>query len=85
MVNQQSQGQMAGQQAGGGQGQYPVDNNTYNLMQALVSKLEALEVYRKYEKDADERSRGVWGTLIQEDTRHAQELLRVLKDTLNAR
>ena len=64
------------------QGYYPVDNNTYNLMQMLVSKLEALEAYRKYERDADEQSRGVFQRLIQEDTEHARELVQILKQAL---
>jgi len=29
----------------------PVDDRTYNVMQALVSKLEAIEAYRKYSQD----------------------------------
>ncbi len=58
---------------------FPVDNNTYNLMQALVSKLESIEAYRKYEKDG---SRDVFERLIEEDSRHAQQLQDELKRTL---
>jgi hypothetical protein len=58
---------------------YPVDNNTYNLMQALVSKLEALEVYRKYERDGNQQ---LFQELIREDTAHAERLLEALKQAL---
>ena len=63
-------------------GAYPVDNNTYNLLQMLTSKLEAIEAYRKYEKDADEKSRGVIRELLQQDSEHARRLLDTLKQTL---
>ena len=58
---------------------YPVDNNTYNLMQALVSKLEALEVYRKYERDGNSE---LFQELIREDTQHAERLVAALKQAL---
>jgi rubrerythrin len=65
-----------------GQGQFPVDNNTYNLVQMLASKLEAIEVYQKYEKDADQKTRGVIQELLQDDRRHAERLLDALRQTL---
>jgi hypothetical protein len=65
-----------------GQGQYPVDNNTYNLLQMVVSKLEALEAYQKYQQDADEQTRGVLEEIRQQDTQHAQRLLEALKRAL---
>jgi maltooligosyltrehalose synthase len=64
------------------QGYSPVDNNTYNLLQALVSKLEALSAYRTYEQDADEQTKRVFQQLIQEDQQHAQQLLQVVKQQL---
>ena len=64
------------------QGQYPVDNNTYNLLQMLASKLEAIEAYQKYEKDANEQSRPVIQELMQQDRQHAQRLYDLLKQTL---
>ena len=65
-----------------GQGEYPVDNNTYNMMQMVTSKLEALEVYRRYLKDADEQTRPIFDQLIREDEEHARMLLGVLKRLL---
>jgi rubrerythrin len=59
--------------------EYPVDDATYNLLQALTSKLEAIEAYEQYESDDPE---GVFGELIQDERRHAQMLLDALKDRL---
>lgn len=61
--------------------QYPVDDATYNLLQALTSKLEAIEAYEQYESDDPE---GVFGELIQDERRHAQQLLDALKDRLGS-
>lgn len=65
-----------------GQGQYPIDNNTYNLMQALVSKCEAIEAYRKYLNDGDGASRQLFEQLIDEDYKDAQRILEMLKGAL---
>jgi rubrerythrin len=65
-----------------GQEGYPVDNNTYNMLSMVTSKLEALEVYRKYQKDADAQTRPIIDQLIREDEEHARMLLGVLKDLL---
>jgi len=59
--------------------EYPVDDATYNLLQALTSKLEAIEAYEQYESDDPE---GVFGELIQDERRHAQQLLDALKGRL---
>jgi hypothetical protein len=65
-------------QDGGGS---PVDNATYNLLQALVSKLEAIEAYRKYRHDGDEE---LFGQLEQEERQHAQQLMQALRGRLGA-
>jgi hypothetical protein len=54
----------------------PVDNVTYNLLMALTSKLESIEVYAKYAKDGDG---DLWVRLAADDRRHAEELLTQLK------
>lgn len=61
---------------------YPVDNNTYNLLQMTASKLEALQAYHTYLKDADDRSKKVIQQLIDEDTEHAKQLMQTLKEAL---
>ena len=64
------------------QGYSPVDNSTYDVLQALVSKLEALAAYRQYEQDVDQQTKGVFQTLIKEDQQHAQQLLQAAKQAL---
>ena len=57
----------------------PVDDATYNLLQALTSKLEALEVYEQYQEDDDT---GTFSRLLEEDREHATLLLEALRDRL---
>lgn len=61
-------------------GEYPVDDATYNLLQALTSKLEAIEAYEQYQSDDPE---GVFGELIEDERRHAQTLLDSLRTRLS--
>ena len=58
-----------------------VDNSTYNLLQALVSKLEAIEAYGKYQHDGDAE---LFGQLEQEERQHAQQLLQALRERLGS-
>ena len=69
----------------GSQVRFPVDNATYDLLQSLTSKLEALSAYGKYLEDADEQSRGLFQQLIDEDTRHAEQLFEALRQQLSQR
>jgi hypothetical protein len=57
----------------------PVDDATYNLLQALTSKLEALEVYEQYQQEDDT---GTFSRLLEEDREHATMLLEALRDRL---
>jgi rubrerythrin len=60
---------------------YPVDDATYNLLQALTSKLEAIEAYEQYQADDPE---GVFGQLIDDERRHATALLDALRVRLGS-
>ncbi len=60
----------------------PVDDQTEDLLQALVSKCEAIEAYAKYEEDADEQTRGIFQELAQEDSRMAERLLEAVRQQL---
>jgi hypothetical protein len=60
----------------------PVDDRTYNVMQALVSKLEAIEAYEMY--SADEGGE-LFRELLIEERQHAQKLLDELRSCLNPR
>ena len=68
--------------SGGSQGHSPVDNNTYNLLKILTSKLEALQAYATYEADADERSREIIRELTQSDRQTVDRLMEALRETL---
>jgi rubrerythrin len=59
----------------------PVDDATYNLLQALTSKLEAIEAYQMYaEQDED----GVFEELISDERRHAERLYSALQRRLGS-
>lgn len=49
-----------------------MDNNTYNLLQALASNLEAYTTYQKYAKDGNQQ---MWQQLAQQ-TQQAVQMLR---------
>ena len=57
----------------------PVDNGTYNLMQALVSKLEAIEAYSRYAQDEGGE---LFQELVEEERGHADRLLQRLKERI---
>jgi hypothetical protein len=60
----------------------PVSDVTYDLMQALTSKLEAIEAYELYREDADGDVRQLFDDLLVEDRRQAERLLEALRDQL---
>ena len=60
---------------------YPVDDATYNLLQALTSKLEAIEAYEQYQSDDPE---SVFGQLIDDERRHAVLLYDALRRQISA-
>jgi hypothetical protein len=63
-------------------GQSPVSDVTYDLMQALTSKLEAIEAYEMYREDADGYVRDLFNDLLDEDRRQAERLLEALRNEL---
>lgn len=60
----------------------PVSDVTYDLMQALTSKLEAIEAYEMYREDADGQVRQLFEDLLDEDRRQAERLLEALRNEL---
>jgi rubrerythrin len=62
----------------------PVDNQTYNLLQILTSKLEAVEAYEIYAEDLDEQAATVLEEIAADDRRHVSLLLRLLGISSNA-
>jgi hypothetical protein len=57
----------------------PIDDETYNLLMALTSKLEAIDVYQVYAEDGHAE---LWRELATEERRQADRLLRELKERL---
>ena len=60
----------------------PVDDATYNLLQALTSKLEAIEAYELYAEQDDD---GIFSDLIADERRHAERLVDALRKRLGSR
>jgi rubrerythrin len=60
----------------------PVDDETYDLLQALTSKLEAIEAYRVYAEDSG--STDLFERLAREDADHARQLLDALRERIAA-
>ena len=53
-----------------------VPNEIFNVMRALVNKLEGLAAYDKYAKDGD---KGVWQSLKAQDEGAVRQLLQQLQ------
>lgn len=56
-----------------------VDDATYDLLQALTSKLEAIDAYQQYAADEPD---GLFRRLIVDERRHAEELLEALRNRI---
>ena len=54
---------------------YPVDDATYNLLQALTSKLEAIEAYEMYREDGDGQLQQLFDGLVRDERQHAERIL----------
>ena len=57
----------------------PIDDSTYNLLMALTSKLEAIDVSGVYAEDGNA---DLWRRLATDERRHAERLLAELKQQL---
>lgn len=66
------------------QGNYPLDNLTFDLITVLHEKSKALEAYDKYLRDAqnDQQLRQVLERVRDDDQRHVQELQQHLQRCL---
>ena len=56
-----------------------VDDITFDLLQALTSKLEAIDAYREY---AGHDRDGIFEALLADEIRHAEVLLDALRGRL---
>ena len=57
----------------------PVDDETYNILMALTSKLEAIDTYRVY---ADDGQADLWKSLAEDERRHADRLFQALRQRI---
>ncbi len=60
----------------------PVDNITYDLLQTLTSKLEAIEAYGKYLNDADGETRQLFERFRDQDRQDVQQIMELLPKKL---
>lgn len=60
----------------------PVDDHTYNVLQALASTLEAIDAYELYTEDDDS---GLFEDLLGDERRHAERLVEELRSRLSDR
>ncbi len=66
----------------GGEIDFPVDDETYNLLQTLVSKLEALDAYRTYLEDSEGETATLYEELARSDYEQAQRVLALVRTKL---
>jgi hypothetical protein len=59
----------------------PVDDRTYNLLQALASTLQAIEAYEKYTTGEDQ---DIFLDLLRDERRHAVRLMDEVMARLEA-
>jgi len=62
-------------------GSSPVDDITYDLLQALTSKLEAIEAFEMYAGDGEDAAE-LFTRLAGDERAHAAELLDALRQRL---
>jgi hypothetical protein len=90
-TERQQGGMAGGQQSGmgmqGGQGQFPVDNLTYDLISIFHTKLEGLAAYQKYWQDAqgDQECQQLFQQLQQQDRQAAQQVQQLLQKRFGQR
>jgi hypothetical protein len=59
----------------------PIDDETYDLLMALASKLEAIDTYRVYAGDGNA---DLWRELAGDEARHAERLYTELRRRIAA-
>jgi hypothetical protein len=62
--------------------QSPVSDVTYDLMQALTSRLEAIEASEVYREDATGDVQRLFDEMLDDDRRHAERLLDALRSEI---
>ena len=60
-------------------GDFPLDNNTYNIITVIHEKSKGLEAFDQYLQDADEQLRGMFEEIREQDTRYIEQLQEQLR------
>lgn len=60
-------------------GEFPLDNNTYNVITVIHEKSKGLEAFDKYLQDADEQLRAIFDEIREQDTRYIEQLQQQLR------
>ena len=58
----------------GRSGDFPLDNNTYNVITVIHEKSKGLEAFDQYIEDADENLREIFQEIREQDTRYIEQL-----------
>jgi hypothetical protein len=53
---------------------FPLDNNTYNVITVIHEKSKGLEAFDQYLEDADEELREIFQEIREQDTRYIEQL-----------
>ena len=62
----------------------PVDDETYDLLQTLTSKLEAIELYQQYEEDCQGDARTLFEEMAEQDRKYSERIVALLRDRFAA-
>jgi hypothetical protein len=60
-------------------GDFPLDNNTYNVITVIHEKSKGLEAFDQYLEDADENLREILQEIREQDTRYIEQLQEQLR------
>ncbi|MFL5757249.1 MAG: hypothetical protein ACJ77N_13240 [Chloroflexota bacterium] len=64
--------------------QSPLDNETYDLIQTLTSKLEAIELYEQYQEDSSGDAADVFREMAEQDRQNAERIVGLLKNRFDS-
>jgi len=53
---------------------FPLDNNTYNVITVIHEKSKGLEAFDQYIEDADDELREIFQEIREQDTRYIEQL-----------
>jgi len=53
---------------------FPLDNNTYNVITVIHEKSKGLEAFDQYIEDADDELREIFHEIREQDTRYIEQL-----------